>query len=151
MTRPELYFAHAMSDYGTLWEARAMEAILTRFPQYEVINPNRPDFDAACKREGFGFFTRRVQQCEAVVWSSFPDGWTGSGVAKEVREFIDRRRPVFHLTRGLDFIPAEHPRRVLSIDETRARVRRKPPSGPALPRIGRTCTAPPTLCGPARP
>lgn len=124
MTRPELYFAHSMSDYGTEWEREAVERIAERFPGHEVINPNRPDFDAACKREGFGFFTRRVRQCDMVVWSGFPDGWTGSGVAKEVEVFAQRGRPTFRLTREFKFLPRCFPDRVLSIDETRARVRR---------------------------
>lgn len=49
-----IYFAHPMSDYGQLWEARAMLAIDTYFPNSRIINPNHP-------RHAKGFNTMRLK------------------------------------------------------------------------------------------
>ena len=119
-----VYFAHPVSDYGTQWEEDAMRAIRAcqDFEGWEILNPNRPGFEAGYRERGMQFFIERCDECDAVVAAPFPDGNYGAGVGKEVFSFIMRRRPIYLIDRATLTIAPGIVRPVLSVDDTRLRL-----------------------------
>lgn len=116
----QVYFAHPISDYGTTWEAAAETAISLALPGFEIVNPNQPDFDDGYRVRGMQFFLDRCAECDAVVWSPFPNGLVGAGVAKEVASFAVSGAAMM-LGRDLRLVygwPAAA--LILSVEQTRA-------------------------------
>ena len=94
-----IYFAHSMSDYGTMWEARKMLAINDYFGQ-PVINPAQRQFEKRWKAEGMQFFDKFfLPLCDTVVFTSFPDYSVGSGVGYEVHAALKAGKRIYELSR----------------------------------------------------
>ena len=120
----KLYFAHPVTDYDTPFEALCRCALAAQFP--DVLDPNGPEHDAAYRAEGWPYFDRLVETCQAVAFTRMPDGRISAGVAKEVASFFERGLPVYEIGRSdvamkpLASMPVSS---VMTIDETRAAIR----------------------------
>ena len=127
-----LYFAHPVSDYGTVHEADCLAAIEAAFtpPDVEVrvYNPNSPEGARGYRDGGMAYFEGIISSCSALVYRSFGDGAIGAGVATEIACAIGLGLPVHELvetTRGrLVLVPvvALNASRVLDVEQTRARL-----------------------------
>ncbi len=130
-----IYFAHPVSDYGTVHERACLDAIERAFspPDVEVHvwNPNSPQGARGYRAEGMAFFERVIGTCSALVFRGFGDGAVGTGVACEVACALGLGLPVHELvetsTRRLVVVPVVTLpyARVLSVEETRARLGRR--------------------------
>lgn len=126
-----LYYAHPKSDYGTHHE-HAVERELAR--SYLVVNPNRPNHQAAGKDQGMAYFVALCGGCDVLAYERFPDGTTGAGVAKEAGHFFELGRPVYEIAdAGRALIPVRALTNVLDVEQTRSALRRFGP----LPNGGR--------------
>lgn len=109
MSKPTIYFAHPVWTYGTDTEAAIVEALSA---DYEVVNPNAPEHQAAYVEEGMGYFTSLVTDCDALAYlGEFETDWpagsvstgsygratVGAGVAKEILEIIVQGKPSHRL------------------------------------------------------
>lgn len=92
--KPTCYYAHPTSMYDTGEEMHACAGLAKSF---HVVNPNEPTHCEAYKVQGMAYFVQLVQHLEACVYSTFPSGEVGAGVAKEVQTFLDAGKPVFRL------------------------------------------------------
>ncbi len=132
LNKARLYFAHPVTDYDTQWERDALSIIaqLYDLDLWEIVNPNTPEHDAGYKARGMDYFFDLLETCHGIIWSPFPDGSVGAGVAKEVYTFTGRiktgKRPmIYELDR--DFTPWEDrwptEDRLLTVDATRAMIK----------------------------
>src|SRR5437899_2122953 len=132
----KLYFAHPVNVYGRPLEDELIVAIETLLG-CEVENPNQPHHAEGYQRAGMSYFYDEVlPDCDGCVVLPFSDGKLGRGVAGEAKWFLERGLPVhiigsipFICARDLTELEAEHllrldPLLVLSVDETRQRIRR---------------------------
>lgn len=92
--KPTCYYAHPTSMYDTGEEMLACAGLAKAF---HVINPNEPTHCEAYKAQGMDYFINLVQHLEVCVYSLFPTGEIGAGVAKEAQAFLDAGKPVFLL------------------------------------------------------
>jgi hypothetical protein len=130
------YFAHPISDYGTGFEEKLVEA-LQRFG-LTIENPNQPHHQEGYAKDGMDYFLDRVlPACDGCVFLPFPGGLIGSGVAMEVEHFLLRGQRVLEVGRDPGFgtfllsctdLPES---RILSRQETRGvtRMLRTLPNG----------------------
>lgn len=135
----KVYYAHPMSWYGTKAETEDLEVLSAQFD--EVLNPNQPSFDRQVKelyRQGQGHrvmepFMKAVRSCDALAFRPFYGGKIGAGVAREALEALLWDKPVYRFGRGMMGISVLYPvmigdfdlaSNVLSIEETRARIRK---------------------------
>ncbi|WP_165359714.1 hypothetical protein [Lichenibacterium minor] len=127
-----IYFAHPVSDYGTVHEAACLAAIEAAFspPDVEVriYNPNSPEGSRGYRDGGMRYFEGIIGTCSALVYRPFGDGMIGAGVACEIACAIGLGIPVHELvetTRGrLVLVPvvALNASRALDVEQTRARL-----------------------------
>ncbi len=127
-----LYFAHPVSDYGTVHEADCLAAIEAAFSTSDVdvaiYNPNSPSGDVGYRRHGMSFFEGVISTCSMLVFRSFGDGAIGAGVATEIGCALGLGLPVHEIvetTRGrLALVPRRHldASRILDVPQTRARL-----------------------------
>src|SRR5437879_2125387 len=132
----KLYFAHPVNVYGTPLEDDLIAAI-GRLLDCEVECPNQPHHAEGYQHAGMSYFYDEILPgCDGCVVLPFPDGKLGRGVAGEAKWFLERGLPV-HIVgtiplicaRDLTEFEAEHllsldSLLVLSVDETRQRIRR---------------------------
>jgi hypothetical protein len=90
-----IYYAHPISDYDTHYE-RAMISFL-EINGMVVENPNQPLHQEGYEKDGMKYFMQVLEGCDGCVFSSFPGGIVGAGVAMEVQNFLDRNLPVAQL------------------------------------------------------
>ena len=116
------YYAHPITEYGTLEETHAVKAI--EHAGFVVINPNCPAIDLEyklAKARGidspmFHVFHPIVQRCDVVFFRAFPDGKISSGVAMEVGWADSLGKPVFEL-------PTQRVERTLTYQQTLERLK----------------------------
>ena len=130
------YFAHPVSDYGTAFEAKLMDALTGL--GFSLENPNQPHHQAGYAKQGMDYFLSDVLfECTGCIFLPFPGGLVGSGVAMEVEHFLDRRLQVLEVGRDpgigtyiltCDSLPDS---RILTRDETKGvlRMLRSLPNG----------------------
>lgn len=133
----KMYYAHPMSYYGTA--AEQADLALIADASFEVINPNAVWADEAVRvekaagRGGMAPFEKVIrEEADVIAVRPFNDGRLGAGVAKELFEAIIWGKPVYVLGKGPAGVErlAQHPNPrsllvgVLTVDETRRRVRR---------------------------
>jgi len=98
-----IYYAHPISDYDTTHEQmvqRSMNLVLPAFiagyvPWIE--NPNLPIHQEGYAARGMDHFMDVIDGCDGCVFDSFPGGIIGSGVAMEVKRFLDQGKPVWRV------------------------------------------------------
>lgn len=112
----KVYYAHSMSIYGTLQEARDLDTLAKL--GFLVLNPNKPKHQKGYtdSKLGMDYFLRLVESCDALVFRSLPFGRIPAGVAMEVDHAIKLGLPVFEL-------PSSITARKLTLDETREHLR----------------------------
>lgn len=130
-----LYYAHPVSLYGSDTEARIVASLTSR--GFDVENPGSPQHQAAVKslRESgktsedvMAYFLDQCRRCHEVAFSPFPDGKIGAGVVQEVNSFLLTGRPASEISEReggivvLSRVTELEPSRVLTVDETRARL-----------------------------
>lgn len=125
----KIYYAHPISDYNTTTEARDVALIETAFGEGVVLNPNSTTHENGYKerraRDGKGmnyFYEEVLPACCACVFRAFPDGKIGAGVAGEIQWFLDNDHPVFEITDRLGLPLNTYAHRVLTVEETKARL-----------------------------
>lgn len=128
-----LYFGHPINVYDTDLERALLLRIAVGFPDWEVENPNQKKHDegyARYKRETgrpMDYYALEVlPACDGGVFLPFRDGAWGAGVFKEMEVIAGRGCPIWEIRWDgtlltLDLAVARS--RVLSVEETRARVR----------------------------
>jgi hypothetical protein len=106
-----IYYAHPISDYHTSYEeatvdrvVHALKFLTGKVPCIE--NPNLPIHQEGYHARGMDHFMDVIDRCDGCVFDSFPDGIIGSGVAMEVKRFLDQSKPVWQITGllGLELI-----------------------------------------------
>lgn len=108
------YYAHPISDYGTLIEK--LDIMVLDAMGYEVVNPNTPELDAAYKGRGMEVFIELVDQCDVVAFRGFIDGKIPAGVGMEVIRALETHKPFFEM-------PTPIGPRILTVEQTRARLK----------------------------
>lgn len=136
---PRLYFGHPINVYNTGLEQELLREIRTQFVGWIVENPNQPHHDEAYmarKKSGQNpmgyFFDEVLPECDGGIFMPFRDGKFGAGVAGEAKNLAVRGCSIWqidHLGNVSQWDPNDEST-VLSIDDTRARVRE---SGGFLP------------------
>jgi hypothetical protein len=129
---PKLYFGHPINVYNTDLEKELLQKILIEFAGWVLENPNQPHHDQAYmdrKKAGQNpmdyFFDEILPSCDGGVFMPFRDGKFGAGVAGEAKALAARGCSVWkidHLGNLSQWDPNDEST-VLSVDETRARVR----------------------------
>jgi hypothetical protein len=113
------YLAHPITEYGT---ARQLSAIKTiESFGWTVENPDQPHHDAAYKEQGMAYFTRLVDECDALAFLRFSPGEIGAGVGKEIAAALARDWPVFEIIGGT-LAPVDALPEILSVEATRAMI-----------------------------
>lgn len=135
----KVYFGHPVNVYNTELERSLLWVIRDNFPDWEIENPNQKKHDegyARYKKEtGNGmeyYFQEVLPHCQVGVFLPFRDFKYGAGVFKEAEFLAKRNYPIWEITE--DFLLVRVPLKnmsVLSIEETRARVRN--PDGSLIP------------------
>lgn len=110
-----IYYAHSMSLYGTLQEARDVQTL--QLLGFEVANPGDPQVCAEVNQlptsdERMAWFERYADSCDAIAFRGLPGGAIPAGVVKEIEWFRQRQKPVIEL-------PSAILRRAISVEETR--------------------------------
>jgi hypothetical protein len=106
----KVYYAHAISLYGTQQEQRdvaTLEAL-----GFEVINPNSVECQQGYAVQGMAYFARFAKECDLIAFRGLPDGDIPAGIAFEIKSFRDLNKPVIEL-------PCSILRRTLDKDQTR--------------------------------
>jgi hypothetical protein len=125
----QVYFAHAMSDYGNARERIALRAIAKHFPGAIIINPSRSGHAKAVqvmrtiRANVMDYFCALVRESDAVVYMETWDFKIGPGVAKEVLEAHVFQKPIHKVcpfTRTVG--PAKVASNILTIAEMRERL-----------------------------
>ena len=116
------YLAHPVTDYGgTARQRRAIELI--ELCGMEVVSPDAPHHGVQYLMRGMGYFVELVRECDALAFMRFPDGSVGAGVAREIRTALAEGMPVYDTDHGMSRV-SQMPGSVLSVDETRALIKR---------------------------
>ncbi len=105
-----IYYAHAMSLYGTLQEARDVETLTLL--GFEVYNPNCEEGSTVAKTKGMAGFKELVDNCGGLAFRALPDGRIPAGIADEVKWTREAFKPVIEL-------PSSMNSRMISVEETR--------------------------------
>ena len=141
-----LYFAHPVNVFSTALEEEMRALIASTFPGIKIENPNTQEHQAGYERwkkktahnpeghKGMGYYYEEIlPHLGSAVAMPFLDGKWGSGVAGEVRFYINRCMPVWcidvpqlnriHLLSKEEklFLTTKDSLLVLSNEETRAR------------------------------
>lgn len=138
--RPRIYFAHPVTYYGGPLEAEALEAITRWIGEADVVNPAFAEYqndyqnlvnDVDTRARAFHYWLQLAMTCDMCVFLPFSDGAVGSGVGAEINTFFSRFGkearvyewlPIEKHFRARDESYFAFPGRVLSIEETRARI-----------------------------
>ena len=96
-----IYYAHHMSVYNTLQEARELKVIRRMFKNSVVINPNgwvnNEGVNGSAIMEQCYIF---VQKSDVVVFSALEDGVIGRGVYCELEKAFEHKKRVYFLLRN---------------------------------------------------
>lgn len=117
-----IYFAHPITDYGT--EREGMALTWLEADGWEVENPNQPHHQAGYDQGGMEYFQRIASECDALVFTRFPDGSIGAGVGKEIEAASAAGRPIYEWFDGEIYSAYGMPTPVLSVERTRATIKR---------------------------
>ena len=101
------YYAHPMLTYDSTIEEQ--DLALLNFLGFEVINPNRSDFQIGCqeyarlngKDKIMDFFKIEVLKCDLIAFRGQPCGEILSGVGYEVQAALDSDMPIIELPANL--------------------------------------------------
>jgi hypothetical protein len=110
----KVYYAHAMSLYGTKREKEELEQIIQRFPNCALVNPSKlepPEDDS------MEFYKNTVARCDSLVFSRLA-GQVTSGVGIEIKHALSLGKPVYEL-RSAKLFRVKKPVKYLSRDKTR--------------------------------
>lgn len=149
MTR-SIYFAHPINTYGTDLEEALIQMIARRFHGRHIVNPGSPEhqakfeaYMAAGAKEMDYFIDLIERECDELILLAFPptaevrppgpspNGGIGAGVYLEAAKAHGWAHPVWEIIpSGEIYTWAPNPSRMLTIDETRARIRMPDPSDP---------------------
>ena len=79
-----IYFAHGQMYYNTKWETKAVQMIMKKWPDHQIVNPNQHDrHNRVIGKTGFQIFYQMVKFSEFVVCMPLQDGRWGGGTFKE--------------------------------------------------------------------
>lgn len=93
----KLYFAHPMNTYNSTVEKKALKIISSRFPDYEVVNPNGKTHQEACRLTSMEYFKLLVDYSDIVVALPLMDGSWGAGVFYELQIASQRKKKVYEI------------------------------------------------------
>jgi uncharacterized NAD-dependent epimerase/dehydratase family protein len=115
------YLAHPVTDYGG--SARQMAAIaVIEAVGWTVETPDQPIHQDAYRQHGMQHFLDVVEDCDALAFLRFADGYIGAGMAKEIEHALRRGLDVFDVSRGylepIDMMPDC----LLNVEQTRAKI-----------------------------
>lgn len=116
----KIYFAHPITDYGKQREGNVLTWL--EADGWEVENPNQPHHQVGYDQGGMEYFQRLASECDALVFTRFPDGSIGAGVGKEIDAAQASGRPVYEWFDGEMYSTYGLPTPVLSVPQTRARI-----------------------------
>lgn len=131
--KQKIYFGHPINTYGTELERKLLKIISEHFPQFDIENPGQKHHinQARLWKKITGnamnyFFKVMLPKCRAGIFLPFRDGKWGAGIVGEAEFLINKGFLVWQIT--FDGIiskisPAEIKTKVLSIEETRIRIR----------------------------
>ncbi|MDE2100480.1 MAG: hypothetical protein KGL39_24765 [Patescibacteria group bacterium] len=119
----KLYFAHPVADYNTPRERDFLEFLKTAFKGYEIVNPNTPEHENAYREKGMEHFYEIIKDCQVLVAWAFEDGKLGAGVAGEIECAFNNGIPVYVEIPSLEPVSRLPEDLVLTVEETRARLR----------------------------
>lgn len=132
--KPKLYFGHPVNTYGTELEKKLLATIQHKFFFCNIVNPSDKhhceEYERWTREKGNGmnyFLNEVLPSCDSGVFLAFRDGKWGAGVWKEMQVLVSLGKAVFEVTCEERFLAADFQdeSRVLSIEETRARIRDK--------------------------
>jgi hypothetical protein len=86
------YYAHAIPDYGTEFEAEVLNMMAGM--GMEPLNPGNPKHQQTCLRNCMSYWIGLVRQCDALVYTRYR-GKVTAGVGKEVDAALDAGLPVY--------------------------------------------------------
>jgi hypothetical protein len=116
------YLAHPVTDYGgSSRQLAAVAAIETH--GWTVENPDQHVHQDAYRQHGMQHFLDVVEDCSALAFLRFEDGYIGAGVAKEIECALRHGIPVYDVSEGsLDPVGNMMPECVLTVEQTRAKL-----------------------------
>ena len=132
MQRRKIYFGHPVNSYNTELEKILLSRIGLIFPGCDIVNPNSPEHERgyqerkASTGNGMDYFLKEVlPSCHCGVFLPFRDGKLGQGVYKEALQLSESGKSVFEISVKEEFFTLDltETSRVLSVEETRARIR----------------------------
>lgn len=128
-----IYFAHPVTTYDTCVETEVLVAIKKWVGADTFVeNPNTLRHQTNYLRRNFDYWLDLARTCNVCVFMPFDDRRVGSGVAAEIQTFFDRFKresrvyewvPIENLFRRRDSDYFAAPGRVLTVEETRERIR----------------------------
>jgi hypothetical protein len=106
-----IYYAHAITLYGTVQEERDISTLESL--GFMVENPNHPFHDEGYRREGkdMDYFLRLIDRCEGLAFRALFDGSITSGCVLEIEHARKLGMPIIEL-------PSNVYRRGLSKEQT---------------------------------
>jgi len=115
------YLAHPVTDYGgTARQLGAVAAIEAK--GWLVETPDLPIHQDAYRQHGMQHFLDVVEDCDALAFLPFADGYIGAGMAKEIEHALRRGLKVFEVNDG-DLEPVDMmPACLLTVEQTRAKI-----------------------------
>ncbi|MFA5854053.1 MAG: hypothetical protein WC866_03120 [Patescibacteria group bacterium] len=121
-----LYFAQPINIFKTELKEKLLAAIRERFPGVPIEDPDTKEHQEGYVRDGMAYYTGKVlRRGKRIVFLAFRDGMIGTGVFAEVRKVIENGGvaaeifPDASIRENVTLDPA----RMLSVEETRARIR----------------------------
>lgn len=125
--KTRIYFAHPINTYNTIIEDYFLEFFSN--PDIEIINPNNSIHQEGYKKFGMNYFKELVQSCDKLYALGFPDNSIGAGVAKEMNWMREKGGTVIFLPFFEKYeemvVVCENQFKVLSVEETRERLKKK--------------------------
>lgn len=122
---PILYFAHPVNTYDTELERVLLARIHERFPGCHILNPNGPEHAAGYEAKKMRYFFEDIlPRCGLCVLLAFSDGKIGKGVYGEAEQMHAAACPTWEILPDGAFLAwSPDPARMLTVEETRARIR----------------------------
>ncbi len=125
--KKKVYFAHPINTYDTILEKFALENFSVNHPNWEIVNPNAPEHQEGYKNGGMEYFKQVVLNCDKLVAIGFGDNSIGAGIAKEMNWMREKNGDVYFISLFTELdemvVPCENQFKVLSVDETRAKLK----------------------------
>lgn len=115
------YLAHPVTDYGgSERQLSAVAAIEAK--GWVVETPDLPIHQDAYRQHGMQHFLDVVEECDALAFLPFADGYIGAGMAKEIEHAMRRGLKVFEVSEG-NLAPVDMmPECLLTVEQTRAKI-----------------------------